>query len=64
MNLFVGGSVHRIALSDVATQAAARAQSEAAAEAGAVQQPVLSPMPGKLVKVFVAVGQQASNIYK
>ena len=58
VHLFTNGGHAHILLSDVATQAAARAESVAAAAAGAVQHPVVSPMPGKLVHVFVSPGQQ------
>jgi biotin carboxyl carrier protein len=58
VNLFVHGEQLRICLSDVATQAAARAASAAAAAVGARQLSVVSPMPGKIVQVFVSPGQQ------
>eukprot|EP00962_Isochrysis_galbana_P003610 scaffold1027_cov116-Isochrysis_galbana.AAC.3 len=58
VNLFVYGEQLRICLSDVATQASARAASTAAAAEGAKQLPVVSPMPGKIVQVFVSAGDQ------
>mmetsp|Transcript_79714 Transcript_79714/g.110342 ORF Transcript_79714/g.110342 Transcript_79714/m.110342 type:complete len:476 (+) Transcript_79714:864-2291(+) len=61
VHLFTNGGHAHILLSDVATQAAARAESVAAAAAGAVQHPVVSPMPGKLVHVFVSPGQQVKS---
>jgi len=61
VNLFVYGEQLRICLSDVATQASARAASTAAAAEGAKQLPVVSPMPGKIVQVFVSAGDQVQS---
>ncbi|EOD39331.1 methylcrotonoyl-CoA carboxylase [Emiliania huxleyi CCMP1516] len=60
VHLFVGGEQLRVSVSDVATQAAARAAEAAASEAGAVQRPIVAPMPGKLVQLLVAPGQRVA----
>ena len=60
LHLFVEGEQGALHLSDVAQQARQRL-SAAAASGGADAAAILSPMPGKIVRVLVAAGQNVTS---
>jgi len=60
VTLFSGGEAHALAVRDVARQASVRL-SASGSGAGAQQTSVLAPMPGKIVRLLVAAGQQVSE---
>ena len=61
VTIFADGGHVAVEISDTLTQATARAAAAAEASGGGtVQRAVLSPMPGKVVKVMVAPGGEVS----